>query len=171
MTATPSLALLDRVAIQIATAFGIGRAPKAPGTFGSLPGLAVGAGINWVASRSFGAGTLEFHGTLAISLVMVSALAYWSIDRMETALAVHDDQSIVIDEVAGQAIAAAWMPIDWAPYFVAFLLFRLFDITKPGPIGKIDRDAPGAWGTLGDDLLAGVVAAIVGSTLAYALPV
>jgi len=171
LTASQVVSLKDRWAILIATAFGIGRAPKAPGTFGSLPGLAVGAGINLAASRFGDSGTWGFHGLVLLSLVMVSAVAYWSIDRTEKVLSVHDDQSIVIDEVAGQAIAVAWLPVDWVPYLAAFALFRLFDITKPGPIGRIDRDVPGTWGTLGDDLLAGVVAGLVGWGLFRALPV
>lgn len=159
MTAAPVLTLKDRIAITLATAFGIGRAPKAPGTFGSLPGLAVAAGIHNVSMTMMGAGTVGYHATIVATLVMVTCVAYWSIDRMEKTLGVHDDQSIVIDEVAGQAIAAAWLPVGWLPYLVAFALFRLFDITKPGPIGKVDRDVPGTWGTLGDDLIAGIVAA------------
>ena len=62
------------------------------------------------------------------------------------------------------------MPYVWIAYLAAFLLFRLFDISKPSLIGKIDRDVAGAWGTLGDDLLAGAVAAATGAGLLYFLP-
>lgn len=142
---------LDRLAIQLSMAFGIGKAPKAPGTFGSLPGLALGVGLHQLNSVVL----------ITVALLLLSVSAWWAIDRTERALGIHDDQRIVIDEVAGQAIAVAYLtPSLWA-VVLAFGLFRLLDVTKPLLIGKIDREGPGALGTLGDDLLAGVVAAVI----------
>ena len=149
---------------------GIGRIKKAPGTFGSLPGLVVGAGIHAVATPLLSLSLAAYHLTILLLLGILTALAYWSIAKTERVLNVHDDQRIVVDEVAGQAIAVAWMPYVWIAYLAAFLLFRLFDISKPSLIGKIDRDVAGAWGTLGDDLLAGAVAAATGAGLLYFLP-
>ena len=163
--------MVDRLAISLAMAFGIGKSPKAPGTFGSVPGLGVGALIHLAATEVLPLGVAVFHGVIVALLVMVTLVAYWSIDRTERVLGVHDDQRIVIDEVAGQAIAAAWLPVSWVWYLLAFALFRLFDISKPGLVGKIDRDVPGTWGTLGDDLLAGVLAAALALTLLYFLKV
>ena len=160
---------LDRLAIQLAMAGGIGKAKKAPGTFGSLPGLGVGWAMHQLA-QPFRSQALSYHSLLVTMLVLLTALSFWAIARTERVLGIHDDQRIVIDEVAGQAIATGWLPFSWLTYLVAFALFRLFDITKPGPIGWIDRDLPGAAGTLGDDLLAGVCAAIVGACLLYFLP-
>ena len=160
----------DKLAIEIALAGGIGRIKKAPGTFGSLPGLLVGAGIHASATPLLLLSPAAYHATIVLLLGGVTALAYWSIAQTERVLHVHDDQRIVVDEVEGQAIAVAWMPRIWLAYFVAFLLFRLFDISKPSLIGKIDRDVGGAWGTLGDDLLAGAVAAVIGAALLYFLP-
>ena len=160
----------DKLAIEIAMAGGIGRIKKAPGTFGSLPGLLVGAGIHAAATPLLPFSLAAYHATIVLLLATVTALAYWSIAQTERVLHVHDDQRIVVDEVAGQAIAVAWMPRLLLAYFAAFLLFRLFDISKPSLIGKIDRDVAGAWGTLGDDLLAGAVAAVIGAALLYFLP-
>ena len=72
----------------------------------------------------------------------------------------HDDQRIVIDEVIGQSIALSFCPPTFLSLILGFTLFRLFDITKPGPIGWADRRLPGAWGTLLDDVMAGIAAAI-----------
>lgn len=150
----------DRVAIQFATWFGVGRFPKSPGTVGSLPGILVGWAIHALSVAAFDASVVRLCATTVLLLAGVY-LAYWSIDRMERALGVHDDQTIVIDEVIGQAIAIAFLTPSLIAYLLAFVLFRAFDIAKPSLIGRIDRDVPGAWGTLGDDLLAGVMAGIL----------
>ena len=142
---------IDRVAVLLSTAFGIGYAPKAPGTFGSLPGLALGL-------------ALAANAGVAVKIVSLTALvglSLWAIARTERVLETHDDQRIVIDEVAGQAIAVAFLAPGVLSAVLAFAMFRLLDITKPLAIGWIDRDGPGALGTLGDDLLAGLVAGAV----------
>lgn len=133
---------------MVSTAFGIGNAPKAPGTFGSIPGVFVG-----IACAHYLSVPARIGALLALCL-----FAWWAIHRMEKALNVHDDQRIVIDEVAGQAIAVAFLAPGWLTALLGFALFRLLDVTKPLAIGWIDREAPGAIGTLGDDLLAGLVA-------------
>lgn len=141
----------DRIAVWLSTAFGIGYAPKAPGTFGSIPGLGLGLALAVYADSS----------TKILCLVALVALALWAISRAEKALHTHDDQRIVIDEVAGQALAVAFLAPHWLTALLAFALFRLLDITKPLAIGWIDRGVPGAWGTLGDDLLAGILAGVI----------
>ena len=149
--AAPALAFGERIAIFLSTAGGIGFAPVAPGTFGSLPGLAIGVALA-VWNRPWMAAAI---------LVTLTALSYWMIAITERAWKTHDDQRIVIDEVCGQAIAMAFLAPTWPAAFVAFIAFRTLDITKPLAIGWIDREAPGAAGTLFDDILAGVVAAAV----------
>lgn len=151
----PRLPLLDRIAIELAFFFGIGRLKKAPGTFGSIPGLAMGALIHRgalatdlsLAVRSLGIGG---------ALLLLGILSYWAIAQTEKALGIHDDPRIVIDEVLGQAIAVAFLPPSELGLLLGFGLFRLLDITKPGPIGWCDRELPGAWGTMLDDVLAGL---------------
>lgn len=145
------LSTVDRLAVRVATAGGVGYAAKAPGTWGSLPGLALGAALQallgdepWLIGTLLGAATLS---------------ACWAIARTERALRVHDDGRIVVDEVVGQAIAVAFLPLGLVSALLGFALFRLLDIKKPLAIGWIDAHAPGAVGTLGDDVLAGVVAA------------
>jgi phosphatidylglycerophosphatase A len=141
--------VFDKVAIILATGFGVGYAPRAPGTFGSLIALPIGW---WVSVQSFGLG----YKFLMAGILTAFALAI--IHMAEQALRTHDDQRIVLDEVAGQFIAICWVPNQWYLFLGGFLLFRLFDIWKPGLIGYVDQKLPGAMGTLFDDVIAGLFA-------------
>jgi phosphatidylglycerophosphatase A len=154
MSSTPK----ERLAVVLATACGVGYAPKAPGTFGSLPGLALGAAC-YLAPRALGCDEPLAYGVTALLLAVATAVGVWAIATMERATGIHDDQRIVVDEVLGQAIGVAFTAPAVLPLLIGFVAFRIFDITKPSLIGKIDRDVAGAWGTLGDDLLAGACAA------------
>lgn len=148
-----SLKLRDRLAVWLATAGGIGYMRQAPGTWGSLPGIGIGA----VLQMGFSAQPW----LISLGLGLLTLLAAWAIARTEHALQVHDDGRIVIDEVAGQAIAFAFLPVSVGSALAAFALFRVLDISKPLAIGWIDEKAPGWIGTLGDDILAGIVAALI----------
>jgi phosphatidylglycerophosphatase A len=151
---------LDRAAIWLATAGGIGLAPKAPGTFGSLPGLVVGAAFYQGARAALpGAAPAVHHAVVAVALALSTLFALWTIHVAERAWQTHDDQRIVIDEVVGQAIAVGFVAPAWWTLLLGFALFRLLDITKPLVIGWVDEHGPGAVGTLFDDVLAGMGAA------------
>ena len=142
--------LLNQLAISIATGFGSGFSPKAPGTIGSLAALP----LIWI-----------FHldqwttWEVVIWIFLVCAVGLWATAKTEKIWKTHDDPRIVVDEFAGMFITLAWFPFDLPHVLSGFLLFRLFDIWKPGPIGYIDEHAPGAWGTFFDDILAGAFAA------------
>jgi len=141
-----------------------GLSPKAPGTAGTLVSLPVGMAI------------LLFLGpqTLFLATILITLIAVKTIDAHERAGNPHDDPRIVIDELAGIWLALAIAPgIMIAPealfqwengFFIqslfAFGFFRLYDIKKPSFIGRIDREAKGGIGVMGDDLLAGVLAGI-----------
>ena len=135
----------------IVTCVGIGLAPRAPGTWGSLPGLLLG----WAIFR-LGSGGAWFPLVNVVCLIVACALAWWSIDWYEAVHETHDDGSTVIDEVVGMAIGVAFIPPRWDHYLLAFLLFRILDVTKPGPIGWADRHLGKGAGTLLDDVIAGV---------------
>ncbi|SMF66212.1 phosphatidylglycerophosphatase A family protein [Pseudobacteriovorax antillogorgiicola] len=139
----------------LATCYPLGQMPKAPGTWGSLPGLALGSGIYYLARHSIG--NIPFWFVVTSLLFVFSIFSYWVIKKTETLWDAHDDKSIVIDEVAGQAIPIAFFAPSWELWLVGFALFRLFDITKPLFIGWVDRGVYGPFGTLLDDLLAGIV--------------
>lgn len=158
MKKSPSL--IDRLATELAFVWGVGRIPKAPGTFGSIPGLALGALLHRGAMAFSDQETLRL-AFITTGLFLLTFIALWAIHRTEQCLGIHDDGRIVIDEVAGQAIAVAFFTPTAFTIILGFVLFRILDIIKPGPIGWCDRHLPGAWGTLVDDLLAGATAGIL----------
>jgi phosphatidylglycerophosphatase A len=138
-----------RPARLIASGFGIGFVPVAPGTVGSVLGLALGAALLAVSPAA-----------LAVGAVAVTGVGLWAIERALIGEKARDPGWIVIDEVAGQMVAllgAAWRP-SWAGLLIAFALFRLFDIAKPGPVGWADRRTESA-SVMADDLIAGGLAA------------
>jgi len=138
----------DRAALVLATWFGCGLAPKAPGTFGSLGAVPLHAAL-----------CLVHPGLHAALVVFVSALGTWASHRASLVWNEKDPQRVVIDEVAGVLIAmGAVRGTGLWPAVLAFALFRLFDITKPGPIRRAERLPPVGFGIMADDLVAGVVA-------------
>ena len=140
----------------IASGGGVGFAPQAPGTFGSLLGLVI-AGI-----------LLHFgHGPVFIAILIVSAAGLWAINQVGGA---DDAGWIVVDEIAGQMIAVLALPyVSVLGLVLAFALFRLFDITKLGPIGALDKRHD-AWGVMGDDWVAGFAAFICVFIILFLFP-
>jgi phosphatidylglycerophosphatase A len=144
----------------IASGFGTGFSPRAPGTAGSLLGLAIGAAV------------LSVSPILLAALTLITAFAALPVITAATGIPVrpvpqtgdgaHDDPGwVVIDEIAGQCLALLALPRpSWAGLALAFVLFRALDICKPGPIGWADRQG-GAWGIMADDLIAGFVACLI----------
>lgn len=144
----------------VATFFYVGYLKPAPGTWGSLAALPVALVILWITGP---------NGLLFMSIVAFGA-GYWATVQQTRGQADHDPSEIVIDEVAGQWIAL--LPVAfgaanndvsylalWPGWIAAFVLFRLFDITKPWIIGWADRRND-AMGVMLDDVIAGVFAAI-----------
>lgn len=136
-----------RLALLLTTVAGVGYAPVAPGTFGSLAGLA----LAWP--------VLHFTGwpvwTLAVAAVLLTPIASLACGVVERDLGSEDPGFIVIDEVIGQWLTLAAIrpdrPWDW---FVALALFRLFDVLKPWPIRRLEK-IPNGWGVVADDFAAG----------------
>ncbi|WP_046006864.1 phosphatidylglycerophosphatase A family protein [Pseudoalteromonas rubra] len=132
-----------------ALGFGLGLAPKAPGTFGTLAAL------------PFILLTMGQPLWLQISLAIVISLAgFWICGKTARDVGVHDHPAIVWDEVAGFYITMVGAAISWQSLLVGFLLFRFFDIAKPGPIRLLDRKLHGGLGIMADDLLAGIFSLI-----------
>jgi phosphatidylglycerophosphatase A len=131
----------------IASGFGAGYSPWAPGTAGSLLALLVGA-LLMVASPD----------ALPVAALAATVGGVWAI---RAARVDGDPGWVVIDEVAGQWIAMLALPRPtWTGLLMAFALFRLLDIAKPGPVGWADRQS-GAVGVMADDVIAGAIAAAV----------
>ncbi|MBI3951917.1 MAG: phosphatidylglycerophosphatase A [Acidobacteria bacterium] len=152
--------MADSVAHLLATVFGLGYAPVAPGTVGSLVGVGL---FVWLGQRLVPG---------LIVAVVVGLVGVWAARRVETMSGEYDASCIVIDEVIGQFLTfwLAWhlrLPSVWVfsiaglVYLgVGFLLFRLFDIVKPPPVRQLERLGEGL-GAMADDVMAGVYAGLV----------
>lgn len=143
------MSLLDRLAWLYATGFGVGLAPKAPGTFGSLLGPLIVAG--WQSLSR------PIHESVIVTLAGI-LLGVAAAQRTARRLGIEDPGCVVCDEIAAFAIVFAITPVTWMTAVIGFVWFRVFDIAKPWPINRLER-LPGGWGIMADDLLAGVFAA------------
>jgi phosphatidylglycerophosphatase A len=143
---------MRKIVLAIATAGGIGLIPVAPGTVGSLLGVALWAGL----------AALGTAASLA-AWVPLAGLAIWASGRAQRALG-EDDGRIVIDEVAGQLTALLLLPVRLEVALAGFALFRVFDIWKPGPVRALES-LPGGAGVVADDLAAGLLANLAGQLL------
>lgn len=152
-------ALLTHAAGWIATGFGAGLFPRAPGTAGSLVALIPW----WFVLRG-----LPLAWYVAV-LALAFALGVWACNVAGKRLGVDDHRALVWDEFVGQWIALCAAPSGW-PWMVAgFLLFRLFDVWKPWPIRVADRRVHDGFGVMLDDVLAGIYALILMQIAAWLL--
>lgn len=143
---------------HVATWFGIGLLPKAPGTWGSLAAVPFAYGIQHLAGAI---------GLAAASMALF-ALGIWAAEEFRRRSGHEDPQAIVVDEVAGQWLALVPAGDDILLYAAGFALFRLFDIWKPWPVSWADRDVGGGLGIMLDDMIAGLFAGgLVWAAAAY----
>jgi len=149
----------------VTSCFGLGRLPVAPGTWGSLP-----------PAVAFGLMCSLNVPPVAISIVMAALVLAGSVACVAFAPAAiaatgkNDPGEVVADELAGQAVTFLLSPFlalnaaspkqIWITALAGFVLFRIFDISKPWPISSLEK-LPAGWGILADDLLAGVFAWVV----------
>ncbi|MCQ2764856.1 phosphatidylglycerophosphatase A [Helicobacter pylori] len=131
------------------TLFFSGYSKKAPGTIGSLVALLLGLPV-----LIFSANTL-FLGAIFIGLIAIA-----QIDKEEEETKRHDSSYIVIDELVGMWLAMAISGLSLAGVVLSFIFFRIYDITKPSLIGRIDKEVKGGLGVVADDALAGVLAGL-----------
>jgi len=133
-----------------ATVFGVGRSPVAPGTVASLVSLP----IAWIVMAYGGPFVLlALGGTVFI-------FGLWASEVYAVQQGNSDPSECVIDEVAGQFVACALAPLSIAGFAAAFVLFRLFDISKLWPVSAAER-LPGGLGIMTDDLVAGLFAGAI----------
>jgi len=142
--------LLSHPAHFIALGFGSGLAPVAPGTFGTLAGLA----LYWLLAL--------VAPPLVIAFLAIPAffLGVWACERTGRDLGVQDHGAMVWDEIAAFLPLAALASSSLMLQAVAFVLFRLFDIWKPYPIRLVEKNVKGGMGVMVDDLMAGAYAYI-----------
>ncbi len=98
--------------------------------------------------------------TLFLGAVFVGLIAITQIDKEEEETKRHDSSYIVIDELVGMWLAMAISGLSLAGVVLSFIFFRIYDITKPSLIGKIDKEVKGGLGVVADDALAGVLAGL-----------
>lgn len=168
----------DYVALALTT-FGVGYLPGAPGTYGSIVGVAIYLFAGWhltqAAEHGLFVGTNAAHiWSFHFALVTLALFAFilvgiWASGRSIKVFGTDDPREAVVDEVMGQIITLLFIPFttSWKWILPGFLLFRLFDIWKPYPIDHL-QNLPGGLGVCADDLVAGAYAGICLSVI-YAI--
>ncbi len=134
----------------LAFGFGSGLAPVAPGTFGTLAAVPLYLLLARLPLSAY---------LVLLALIVVGGV--WICGRTSRDLDVHDHRGIVWDEWAGFLVTMTAVPQGWPWVTAGFVLFRLFDVLKPWPIGWLDARVKGGWGIMLDDLLAGAAAWIL----------
>jgi len=148
---------LSKIAWVIATWFGCGLVPRAPGTMGSLGAIP----LYLLVARQGRSG-------VAVTALLVTVVGVWAASVVARELGKKDPQIVVVDEVAGLLVTMLPMrEVSWLAVVIGFALFRLFDVFKPWPIRRLE-ELPGGWGIVFDDLAAGVFAATVMAALRFA---
>lgn len=152
----------------LATGFGAGLLPGAPGTWGSLLAVLVAEGLF----------ALSGAGAVVLLAALATAGGVPASTRVAALRGRKDPPEIVVDEVAGQALALAMLhgvlpaasspALRWGLVALAFGLFRLLDVAKPGPVDRV-QSLRGGWGVMADDLLAGLGAGIGAAAAAFLL--
>ena len=148
----------------LATWFGSGLLPCAPGTWGSLAALPFAYAITVTGGP----------WALFAAAILIFLAGLWASGVYATAHGIHDPGQVVIDEVAGQwltLVPLALTPMALDPIFfgIAFAAFRVFDVLKPWPVSYFDRNLPGAWGIMADDIAAGVYAGALTYGMTYVI--
>ena len=141
---------MNRFFLLLATGFGVGYSPVAPGTLGTLVAIPIYYFLWNIPSPLY-----------EITLVGFFFLSVWISENAEISFGKKDDPRIVIDEMTGFLITMLWVPKTTGFIIIGFFLFRFFDIFKPFPIRRLETRSKGGWGVVLDDVMAGVYANIV----------
>ena len=139
-----------KLVLFLASNAGLGYAPIAPGTFGTLAGIPA---FYYLSRFSW---PLQL-----ITLVAILFLSFWACDLAGKYYREADDGRIVIDELIGYLITVFLLPFSWSTAIIGFIWFRIFDILKPPPASWFDREMKNGIGVTLDDVMAGIYAAIM----------
>lgn len=153
--------MIQRFCLLLATWGGVGWAPGAPGTWGTLASLPFAVLIQWLWGPT----------GLGIAALVAYLVGFWACRRLLNGTKQQDKDPgfVVIDEVVGIWVTLLPAGLDWRLYVAGFVLFRALDIAKPWPLSWVDRRVPGAHGILLDDLLAGIALLPIMALLAHLL--
>ena len=149
-------------AFAVATFFGAGRMRPGPGTWASAAAVVLWGALAWLAHPAPQILLLALLAGIVLALVFGIPAA----TRVERESGRHDPGFVVIDEVAGQWTALLFAPAGWRYALLAFVLFRVMDITKPFPVRRLER-LPAGWGIVFDDMAAGLYALLVASLIRH----
>lgn len=140
----------------LAFGLGSGASPYAPGTVGTVAAIIP---YIWLQDLSL----INY----LIMLVVTTLIGIWLCDKTSKDIGVHDHGGIVWDEFVGFWITMIMAPAGWGWILIGFILFRIFDILKPWPIGWADSKVSGGLGIMLDDILAGIYAALILQFIAF----
>ena len=143
---------MKSLARLIASGGGLGYAPFASGTFGTLAGIPIALGLD-----AAGRGQVPLY---ALAIVLISAVAIWSAHVAAAEAEIKDPSFVVIDEVAGYVVTVALLPASAAVLAAGFFIFRFLDVVKPPPVAQLER-LPGGLGIVADDLAAGLLSHVL----------
>lgn len=140
----------DRIIKLLATGFGLGYLPIAPGSCGTLLGIPLVLGLQWLGPLPYM--VITFLLTIAACLIA---------DRAGVLFGETDSRHIVIDEVVGFAVTMVWLPSTWKALLAGFIIFRILDALKPWPISYVERKIGGGVGVVADDVVAGIIGSVI----------
>jgi phosphatidylglycerophosphatase A len=147
---------LNKFFLFLATGFGVGYSPVAPGTLGTLIAILIYYFLSEIPPPLY-----------EITLIGFFFLSVWISENAERLFGKKDDQRIVIDEVIGFLITMLWVPKTIRFVIIGFFLFRFFDILKPFPIRRLEKRFKGGFGVVLDDVGAGVYSNIILQIISY----
>lgn len=156
----PANSLVDWLAIILATGFGSGYSPIAPGTAGTLVAVPIYIFLSFYCQVN-----LLVYLTITIVVIVVGSIAA---HRAGKHFGLIDAGHIVIDEIAGFLVTMTLIPLSWPSLILGFALFRVFDIWKPWPASYFDRSVANGFGVVMDDVAAGCYALAILHALKYA---
>ena len=140
----------SKITVFIAEGCGIGRLPKAPGTFGTFLGIPLAYGVSF----------LGWPEAVIFTLLII-VFSIWIAHLAAKTLGKKDPGSVVIDEIAGMLVTLVGLKFNWTVVVLGFILFRTLDIFKPFPIGWLDQNLSGGVGIVADDVAAGIISNII----------
>ena len=144
--------VFSNLSLFLATGFGIGLIPITPGTFGSMLGILLFLVLAHLDIPVF---------WLSLIIVILYFFSYLAVQSILKTIEKSDPREIVIDEVLGMMLVMLTIPPDPEWTFLAFILFRIFDVLMPWPINQVDSKLKNALGVILDDFIAAFYAGII----------